>query len=103
MILVMTYYLILLYSVPVDLEIENNSTQLEYVLEGGEQEFILGTDLADEILRTNEEFPTQVPVLYTVGLKSYSFFNTHIQTPEVKPILNQKSILWFLIFYSLLS
>ena len=93
MILVMTYYLILLYSVPVDLEIENNSTQLEYVLEGGEQEFILGTDLADEILRTNEEFPTQVPVLYTVGLKSYSFFNTHIQTPEVKPILNQKSIL----------
>ena len=82
-----------------DPEIENSSTQLEYVLEGVEQDFVLGTDLADEILRTNEEFPTQVPVLYTVGLKSYSFFNTHIQTPEVKlPILNQKSILWFLIF-----
>ena len=67
MILVMTYYLILLYSVPVDLEIENNSTQLEHVLvgEGGEQEFVLGTDLADEILRTNEEFPNQVPILYS--------------------------------------
>ena len=64
----MTYYFILLYSVPVDLEIENNSTQLEYVLEGGEQEFVLDTNLADEILRTNEEFPNQVPVLYTVGL-----------------------------------
>ena len=55
-----------------DLEIENNSTQLEHVLEGGEQEFVLGTDLADEILRTNKEFPSQVPVLCTVGLKSYS-------------------------------
>ena len=65
----MTYYFILLYSVPVDLEIENNSTQLEYVLEGGEQEFVLDTNLADEILRTNEEFPNQVPVLYTVGLQ----------------------------------
>jgi hypothetical protein len=64
----MTYYLILLYSVPMDLEIENNSTQLEYILEGGEQEFVLDTNLADEILRTNEEFPNQVPVLYTVGL-----------------------------------
>ena len=65
-----------------DLAIENNSTQLEHVLvgEGGEQEFVLGTDLADEILRTNEEFPSQVPVLYTVGLKSYPFFNTHNQT-----------------------
>ena len=64
----MTYYFILLYSVPVDLEIENNSTQLEYILEGGEQEFVLDTNLADEILRTNEEFPNQVPVLYIVGL-----------------------------------
>ena len=72
MILVTTNYLILLYSVTVDLEIKNNSTQLEHVLvgEGGEQEFVLGTDLADEILRTNEEFPTQVQILYTVGLKS---------------------------------
>ena len=82
MILVMTYYLILLYSVPVDLEIENNSTQLEHVLEGGEQEFVLNNDLADEILRTNEEFPTQVPILYIVGIKSYSFFNTRIRKPE---------------------
>ena len=73
LVLILTYYLILLYSVPVDLEIENNSTQLEHVLESGEQEFVLGNDLADEILRTNEEFPSQVPVLCTVGLKSYSF------------------------------
>ena len=84
MILVLTYYLILPHSVPVDLEIENNSTQLEHVLEGDEQEFVLGNDLANEILRTNEEFPSQVLVLYTVGLKkSYSFFNTRNQTPKI--------------------
>ena len=44
------------------------------------------------------------PVLYTVGLKSlYSFFNTHIQTTEVKPILFWTRKVYFDFFYLLLS
>jgi hypothetical protein len=74
-----------------DPEIENSSTQHEYVLEGGEQEFVLGTDLADEILRTNEEFPTQVVFdLQPVEMPANPEIRVEFKRPEIPPPLNKK-------------